>query len=137
MGKSPRSFSIDEDINKLLAERDDLNASSIVNNFLREYVAGGRGKEAALETRISQLDEEISELEKELTRKKRERERLTKQLNKEQESLYEAATELADRIRDDRFQANQLTRDNPAVQNSASNAGVQVDRLIEEVETRL
>lgn len=137
VGKSPRSFSIDEDLNELLSEREDINASAVVNNFLREFVAGGRGKEAALEARIQQLDEEIAESEKDLERKRRERDRLEQQAERERASLHEAAEDLAALVRNDSFPRDNLTSENDAVVQRASEAGVQTARLIEEVEARL
>jgi septal ring factor EnvC (AmiA/AmiB activator) len=137
MGKSPRSFSIDEDLDNLLSEREDINASAVVNSFLREYVAGGRGKEAALETRIQQLDEEIAELEKDLQRKRRERKRLDQQLQSERSEMHEAVAEFVEMIENDEFDPRNLAADNPAVMKYAGDAGTPVERFIDEVESRL
>jgi septal ring factor EnvC (AmiA/AmiB activator) len=137
MGKSPRSFSIDEDLDELLSEREDINASAVVNSFLREYVAGGRGKEAALETRIQQLDEEIAELEKDLERKRRERDRLEQQLTNERETTQDAVADLVEMVRDGDFPRENVTPENDAVVLRASEAGIPIDRFIEEVEARL
>jgi septal ring factor EnvC (AmiA/AmiB activator) len=137
MGKSPRSFSIDEDLDELLSEREDINASAVVNSFLREYVAGGRGKEAALETRIQQLDEEVAELEKDLERKRRERDRLEQQLTNERETTQDAVAELVEMVRDGDFPRENVTPENDAVVLRASEAGIPIERFIEEVEARL
>lgn len=137
MGKSPRSFSIDSDIDELLAEREDINASAVVNNFLREYVANGRGTEAALETRISQLDEEISDLERDLTKKKRERDRLESQLERRRDDVHEVVDEVVNKIRDDLFPRENLDDENDAVQRWAGEAGVPVEQFISKVEANL
>jgi septal ring factor EnvC (AmiA/AmiB activator) len=137
MGKSPRSFSIDDDLDRLLSDREDINASAVVNNFLREYIAGGKGTEAALETRIQQLDEEIADLETDLTQKRRERDRLESQLERERESLHDAVADLVAMIEADNFPRENLTSENIAVVDRASEAGVPVDRFIDEVEARL
>lgn len=137
MGKSPRSFSIDEDLDELLSNREDINASAVVNSFLREYVAGGRGKEAALETRVQQLDEEIAELEKDLERKRRERDRLEQQLQNERQATHEAVGEMVELIQADEFRRENLTPENEAVVLRAGEAGIPTDRFIEEVEARL
>lgn len=137
MGKSPRSFSIDEDLDELLSNREDINASAVVNNFLREYIAGGKGTEAALEARIQQLDEEIADMEKSLERKRRERERLNNQIERERQSLHEAADELVTMIRNNNFFRENLTPENQAVAKRAGEAGVPVERFIEEVESQL
>lgn len=137
MGKSPRSFSIDSDLDELLSERDDLNASAVVNNFLREYVAGGRGKEAALETRLSQLEDEIADLEKDLRQKRRERDRIEEQLSREREDLYDAVGAFVDMIDAGEFDPDNLEVGNGAVNTYSARAGVPAERFIEEVETRL
>jgi septal ring factor EnvC (AmiA/AmiB activator) len=137
MGKSPRSFSIDEDINELLSNREDINASAVVNSFLREYVAGGRGKEAALETRIQQLDEEIAEAEKDLERKRRERDRLEQQLQSERQSTHEAVADMVEIITNDEFPRENLTVENEAVVLRASEAGIPIETFIDKVEARL
>jgi predicted RNase H-like nuclease (RuvC/YqgF family) len=137
MGKSPRSFSIDEDLDELLSQRDDINASAVVNSFLREYVAGGRGREAALETRVQQLDEEIADLEMQLERKRRERDRLEEQLSSERETTREAVAEFVQLIRDGNFDRANLSPDNEAVVKKASEAGTPTEQFIEEVQARL
>jgi septal ring factor EnvC (AmiA/AmiB activator) len=137
MGKSPRSFSIDDDLDELLSNREDINASAVVNNFLREYVAGGKGTEAALEARIQQLDEEIADLEKDLNRKRRERDRLESQMQRERQSLHEAVDDLVEMIDAGNFPRENLSPENIAVVERASDAGVPVERFIEEVQARL
>jgi len=137
MTKEPRSFSIDEDLNELLSERDDLNASGAVNSFLREYLAGGRGAEAAIEVRLSQLDEEIAELEKELTRKTRERERLQDRREERQTNRDEAVGEMVSRIENNNFTRENLSPENLAIQNWASEAGIEVERFVDSVKQDL
>jgi septal ring factor EnvC (AmiA/AmiB activator) len=137
MGKEPRSFSIDEDLNELLKQRRDINASALVNSFLREYVTEGKGREAALDSRLSELDEQIADLEKELTQKQRERDRIHSQLKRERESKDEMVDELVEMIRNDSFPRSNLTPTNGAVVKRASDAGLPAERYIEEVEMRL
>jgi len=137
MSKSPRSFSIDEDIDELLSNREDINASAVVNSFLREYVAGGRGKEAALETRIQQLDEEIAEMEKDLERKRRERDRLEQQLQSERQSTHEAVADMVEMVTSGEFPRENLTVENEAVVLRASEAGIPTETFIDKVEARL
>ena len=149
MGKSPRSFSIDEDLDNLLSEREDINASAVVNSLLREYVAGGKGTEAALEARVQQLDEEIAQTEQDLQQLKRERDRVTERLDERESQLTavvdEAVSKIAERPgpREQRKKPDgglwrdEVTADNLRVQKWASEAGVPVDRLISELEARL
>jgi chromosome segregation ATPase len=137
VGKQPRSFSIDQDVADMLAERDDLNASAVVNKFLREYVAGGRGEEAALEIRLNELDDEIADLEKELEQKRRERERIESQLDSRRSELREQLTEVEQKVRAGEFPRENVDADNPAIQNWASKAGVPAERFANELQARL
>lgn len=137
MSKQPRSFSIDGELAEALSERDDLNASGAVNTFLREYLSGGRGAEAAIEVRISQLDEEIAELEKDLKRKRRERDRLEQRIQDKREAMDDVVNNIVGKIQNDEFPPENLDPDNLAVQNWAGDAGVETERFISEVEARL
>jgi len=137
MGKQPRSFSVDEDLAELLSERDDINASAVVNKFLREYLAGGRGEEAALEIRLSELDEEIASLETELERKRRERDRVESQLSDRRSELREQLHTVEQKVRNGEFPAENITSDNPAIQRWASEAGVPAERFADELEARV
>jgi len=137
MGKQPRSFSVDEDLDELLSERDDINASAVVNKFLREYLAGGRGEEAALEIRLTELDEEIASLETELERKRRERERVESQLSARRSELRDQLHTVERKVRNNEFPADNITADNPAIQRWASEAGVPAERFASELEARL
>jgi DNA repair exonuclease SbcCD ATPase subunit len=145
VSKKARSFSIDEDLADLLSERDDLNASAVVNKFLREYVAEGRGEEAALEIRLNQLDDEIAELEKQLTKKQRERDRIQSQLESRQSELRdqllkaEEIVEQSPMFWDGPIGTGRpdISEDNDMIQKYAAEAGVPVDRFVNELEARL
>lgn len=137
MTKVARSFSIEEDIAELLSDREDINASAVVNSYLREYIAGGRGREAALETRVEQLDGEIADLEKSLDRKRRERDRLEEQLSREREALHEAVAAVVKMVESGAFPRENVTVENEAIMRHASEAGVPAERFVEEVEARL
>jgi len=137
VGKKARSFSIDEHIDELLRERDDLNPSSVVNEFLREYLADGRGAEAALEVRLNQLDEELAEARKEVEQLERERERVEAALGERRGTLEDVAKRFEEKVRDGAFPRDNVEPDNPGIQNWASKAGVMPQRLVDEIETRL
>jgi len=137
VSKQPRSFSIDEDVAEVLSERDDINASGVVNQFLREFISNGRGKEAALEVRVSQLDEEIADLETDLERKRRERERLEEQLESRRSNLYDVLERVESMIERGDFPRENVSPDNAAIQNYANDAGVPADRFVDELEGRL
>jgi len=135
--KQPRSFSVDEELVEMLSERDDINASGAVNTFLREYLAGGRGPEAAIEVRINQLDEDIAELERDLERKRRERDRLEDRVRSRREDRADVIADMVDRINDGTFPPENLEPTNAAVQNWASEAGIDTEQYISEVRDRL
>lgn len=137
MSKQPRSFSIDEDVNKILTDRDDLNASAAVNSFLREYVASGKGEEAALEIRLQQLDDEISELEQEKQQKERERDRIEAQLESRRSDLNKTLDYVEKKINNEEFPRQNIEQDNPAIQKWASESGVSTQRFVEQLEARL
>jgi len=137
MSKKPRSFSIDEELVNSLQERDDLNASGAVNTFLREYLSGGRGAEAALEVRISQLDEEIAEAKKELERKQRERDRLQNRISSKHEERDKVVSMVVEKINNNEFPRENLHTDNLAIQNWAGEAGADTERFIDEVQAQL
>lgn len=137
MGKTPRSFSIDEDVDELLGNRDDINASGLVNQFLRDYVAGGKGKEAALELRLDALDEEITELQKELNQKEREQDRIESQLERLRSETNDAVEDMVMMVKAEEFPRGNLEVDNIAVQEKAGDAGLPVDVFIEKVEAEL
>jgi chromosome segregation ATPase len=138
MPKRPRSFSIDEDLAEILAERDEMNASAAVNKFLREFVSGGRGSEAALEVRLSQLDEEIASTEKELERLERERDRIEERLRQNRSELTEQVNEVVNLARKSpSMQPSDLTADNPMITNRAGKAGVSAERFVDEVQSKV
>lgn len=137
MGKEARSFSIDEDVNKILGEREDMNPSAAVNKFLREYLMAGRGEEAALAVRLEQLDDEIADLRSELQRKERERENISNRLDDRRSALQDVVDEVEQKIRDGKFPKENVDVDNAAIQRWAAEAGVPAERFVSELESRL
>lgn len=86
MGKSRRSFSLDEDLHDLMKDREDVNWSGVVEQFLREFVASGQGTEAALSVRAEQVRAELSDARAEVDRLERELERLEAALDEKRET---------------------------------------------------
>jgi len=134
MSKQPRSFSIDEEVAEALTRREDVNASGAVNSFLKKYLASDRGREAALEVRLSQLDEQIADKRKELDRLERERERVEEDLDSQRAELHDALDRFEEEI--ERGSSFDLTPDNPVIQKFAAEAGVSPQDFIDELETR-
>jgi len=137
VSKTPRSFTIDEDIAEALSERDDINASGVVNDFLREFVSGGKSTEAALEVRLNQLDEEIADVEQELTRLRRERERVETRLDERRSALAEELDEFEAMIDRGEFAPSNIDASNPAIQKAAQRAEVEAHKFATELEGRL
>lgn len=137
MPKKPRSFSLDEDIDEILSQRDDINASAAVNQFLRQYVASGDGEEAALRVRLEQLDEEIATLSKELEQKKRERDRVESRLDEQREEQNEVLLEVEKKIKSGGFPRGNIKPSNPAIQNWANEAGITAEQFCDKLEARL
>jgi chromosome segregation ATPase len=136
--KRPRSFSIDEDLVEILGERDEMNASAAVNKFLREFVSGGRGSEAALEVRLSQLDEEIASTEKKLERLERERDRIEERLRQNRSELTEQVNDVVNLANSSpSMEPSDLTVDNPMITNRAGKAGVSAERFVEEIQAKV
>jgi septal ring factor EnvC (AmiA/AmiB activator) len=135
--KKPRSFSIDEDVAEILAQREDVNASAAVNQFLRQYVASGDGEEAALRVRLEQLDDEIASLEKELEQKRRERDRIEGRLQDQREEQNEVLLEVEKKIKSGVFPAENINPSNPAIQNWANEAGITAELFCDKLESRL
>lgn len=136
-GKEPRSFSIDADLKRLLSEREELNASAAVNEFLREYVSSGRGEEAALEVRLQQLNEEIGDLRRKLDEKDQERERIQAALDNRRSTLQEQLDKAEKAVRQSPGLAAQLGEDHDLVEHRAGKAGVQPSQFLTKLEARL
>lgn len=142
MDKDRRSFSLDSDVAAELARRDELNASAIVNQFLREYIQNGRSADVALSIKREQLQRQLSDKRAELSRLKSTIERLETDLEdvegriksrrqEEDERISEVVTWVREHFNGD------LGPDNPAIKNKAAQIGMTPERLTEEIQTRL
>lgn len=119
MPKTSRSFSIDEDLDELLSNRDDINPSGAVNTFLHELVASGQGTEAALAVRREQIERQLDEARGEVRRLENELERVEASLEDKRENrreVFEAFENL--------HINGQLAPANPAVQRHAERLGM-------------
>lgn len=136
MGKESRSFSIDETVDDELRNRPDLNPSAAVNKFLKEYLRGGKGPEAAYAERLRTLDHEIAELESKVEKKKRERNRIQNLIERHQEAIEDQLDTAIEHINNG-WDRDNIDSSNEAIQSWAEEAGVGVDRFIQELEGRL
>ena len=137
VGKKTRSFTVDEELDELLRERDDINASSVVNSFLREYLAAGRGNEAALETRLKELDDKIGRTRTKLDRLERDRDRVESLLADARADINGEANDIIQLVRNGRVDRDAISADSPVITQRAGKIGIPAERLLEEVETRL
>ncbi len=92
--KEARSFSIDADIKDELQHRSDLNASAIVNSYLREFLDATDTSEEEVIIReinkqIEDVNTEIEELEEKRERLVNRRERIKKRADEREEEALE------------------------------------------------
>jgi len=142
MGKKRKTFSLDEEVQEELAEREHLNASSLANEFFRQYLFQGEDTDAALQMRKKDLDREIESLRQEkghiqskIERKQNEREEVKDLIKQRRREGYKDIQEFIDEVL--AHPERQLEVDNPAVKNYAQKANMTPERFIREVEEQL
>ena len=142
MGKKRKTFSLDEDVQQELSNRDHLNASSLANEFFRQYLFQGESQDAALHMRKNDLDrqientrQEISHLESKLERLQDEKEQVKDMIRQRRREGAEEIEEAVKKIEES--PALELTVDNPAIQQWAQKANMTPERFVSEVEERL
>lgn len=130
--KDRRSISIDSELNDRL-NNTDLNASAVINRFLREYFVGGDTASVATKLRLQDIEreidstqDEINRLQNRLQRLRQEREKIEKQMEREREETKQVVEEARDVIG-----SNMDNPDNPAVQNWADKANMTPEEFVE------
>lgn len=143
MSKKRRTISIDEDIEDELSSREHLNASSIMNELLRQYLFQGESQDAALHMRKKDLEKEIEDTRREIAHLETKVERLQDEKAKVNDMLrerrregHEEIAEFAETVAAGDFNG-ELAPDNPAIQNYAQNANMTPERFLDEVEEEL
>lgn len=117
--KAVRSFRVPQDLNELMKEREDVNWSAVVRQFLQEFVASGQGAEAAIAVRLEQVESELADTRGTVDRLERERVRLQAALDEKRESrrdVFESFASLAG--------IDDPSPSNPAVQRHAEKLGM-------------
>lgn len=144
MGKTSRSFSLDEDLDQRIDARSDLNPSAITNEFWREYLAAGRSPDAALVMRKERIQNQLDEVRSDLGKLKsreeqlvREREQVESLLERQDEKTRSAVEDVVGHIDRGEFPRSNVDIENPAIQNWAAEAGMTAQRLVDELEARL
>lgn len=142
--KSRRSFTIDEDLGEELGRRDDINASAVVNRFLREYLVKGEGPDVALAIRIEEIERELenkraerARLQSRIEELERQRETVQRRMDDRTDVFEEQLTEFVEKVEDSEFPRENIQPDNPAIQNAAVKGNVTPDRFCDELEGRL
>lgn len=143
MTKKRKTVSVDKDVHNELTSRQHLNASSIVNELLRQYLFQGESQDAALHMRKKDLEREIentrqemSHLESKLERLQDEKEEVKDMLRSRRREGEEEIQTFADKVAAGEFMG-ELEPDNPAIQTHAQKANMTPERFIKEVEERL
>jgi len=133
VSKKPRSFTIDEDIAEELSKREDINASAVVNNYLREFLDATDATEdevivREIDRQIDDIDEEIQDKESKRGRLERRKERI---LERDDEDYGEEEQQLLEKLR-------QVPRDpeHPLVQEVAEKLDMDPSDAIQEAYDR-
>lgn len=125
MSKKRRSFTIDPDIHKLLAEDTTTNASALVNQFLKEYYETGKETDRAfLRQRLDHIERQIAHKRDELELLREERERIETELDRKQDSREELIEQAKPIIR------GKDDPENPAVRNWAGKLGMDPEEFL-------
>jgi septal ring factor EnvC (AmiA/AmiB activator) len=142
MGKKRKTFSLDEDVETELSNRDHLNASSLANEFFRQYLFQGESQDAALHMRKNDIDrqientrQEISHLESKLERLQDEKEQVKDMIRQRRQSGLEQIDEAVETVKNSPNFT--IEPDNPAIQQWAQDANMTPERFISELEDRL
>jgi hypothetical protein len=142
--KERLTITVDGPVARSVQSRETLNVSALCNKMLTEYVAGGELPDVAIARRTETLQAEIEQLESEIALKETTLAQKQEELRTLRDVAAESRTETADEI--DAFVAKveagtfpeaNLKRDNSAVMNHATKAGVTAERFVAEAKHRL
>jgi len=128
MSKERRTVSLEEEVDEYL-NSDEVNASALVNQLVKNHATSGGNKRAMLELREEQLMSEIDGIRSNLQQKQDELERVQEQLREFQDETTEVIKEAAQELRD-----TPLDENNPAIQNWAEKAELPVAEFINRLE---
>jgi polyhydroxyalkanoate synthesis regulator phasin len=138
------SASIDADIKDQLDTENNLNKSAVVNELLRQYLVQGDAAEAGLQRRLKEKEQtkerkelERQRLENEIESLEREIDDIQNQIQQRRQEGLDEILEMAEKIRNNEFPRENLTADNPAVENYAQKAAMTPERFVRKVEDEL
>jgi len=145
--KRRRSVSVDEEVDEIL--KNNPNASALVNSLVKEYEFVGSSRKAALQKKIADKEAELqntrtkkARLESKIDRLEREIGDLRDRVHGLSDDERQVVKELVEMCEPDEkgrrtITDDQLTAENEAITLRASKVGMDADRLIEEVRSRL
>lgn len=145
--KRRRSVSVDEEVDEIL--KDNPNASALVNALVREYEFVGSSRKAALQKKIADKESELqttrskkARLESKIDRLEREITDLRDRVHGLSEDERKAVREVVELCQPDDDGRRQITDDQLHAENDvitlrASKVGMDADRFVEEVRSRL
>jgi septal ring factor EnvC (AmiA/AmiB activator) len=147
MGKKRRSVSVDEEVDEIL--KNNPNASALVNALVKEYEFVGSSRKAALQKKIADKESELQQTRSKKARLESKIDRLEREITDLRDRVHglsdeerKAVRELVELCTPDKNGRRSLTEDqlhaeNQAVTLRASEVGMEADRLVAEVRSRL
>jgi len=145
--KRRRSVSVDEEVDEIL--KNNPNASAIVNSLVKEYEFVGSSRKAALKKKIADKEAELqntrtkkARLESKIDRLEREIDDLRDRVHGLSDDERQVVKELVEMCEPDEkgrrtITDDQLHAENEAITLRASKVGMDAERLVEEVRSRL
>lgn len=128
MSKKRRTVSIDEEVDEYL-DSDEVNASALVNQLVKNHATAGGGEQAMLELRKEQLQSEMQSKENELQQKREEYRGVLDRLSEYEDETEEIIAEAADVL--EGIPLDEGAYENPGVKNWAGKAGLSVEKFVE------
>jgi len=145
--KRRRSVSVDEEVDEIL--KNNPNASALVNSLVKEYEFVGSSRKAALKKKIADKEAELqntrtkkARLESKIDRLEREIDDLRDRVHGLSDDERQVVKELVEMCEPDEkgrrtITDDQLHAENEAITLRASKVGMDAERLVEEVRSRL
>lgn len=128
MSKDRTSVSVDEEVAQYLRQ-ESVNASGLVNRLVKNEMNGFRSDRQLVELRLDQATSELEDLRTRVKQKEREVARLEEKLEQFNDDREEKLAEAREHFRPD-----QLTEDNPAVENWSEKLDMTPAEFIEAVQ---
>jgi len=129
VSKEVQSFTIDEDVKRELQQRNEINASAVVNDYLREFLsATDRTDEEVI---IAEIEKQIDDVDEELEKLQEKREQLVAR----KKSIKKRAVDEREEKRDELYEKVRMVpedEDHPIVQQAADKLDMTVTDVLSE-----